>query len=261
MASGTKANQPTQDVPQTPQTPSKQRPPLFSTALIPSRDSISSSRPSESRSRGGTPLASPSLATYCAPEELNAGSSSQGYFNRNERGDHEYADGGVGEPGFPLPDYDKYFQEPSSSRQAEPSTTPARQDSLEMPALEPMADRESDEEWDFGGDDEVGREARQPPPRFDPAAQFRDVVEAMDVEDEQGDDMREPDGEGRGDFNDGEEGEIGMEDDMEGALEGTLSFHRPAAGAQCSFFDIAIGLRGPIHAVVQNVSSHDVPYD
>lgn len=233
VGSGANVDPPTQDVPQTPQTPSNQRPPLFSTALLPSRDSISSSRLSESRSRGSTPLASPSLATYCAPEELNVGSSSQGYFNQNEQLDHGHADA---KPGFPLPEYDRYFQEPSSSRQAEPSTTPTRQDSLEMPPLEPMADRESDEEWDFGEDEETRIGARQPPPPpFDPMDPFRDDIEAVDGEDEQGDDMREPDGEARGDFNDGEEGEIGMEDDMEGALE-------------------AIGLRGPIHAVVQNVA-------
>lgn len=218
--------EPASSTPQTPQL----RPPLFSTALLPNRDTVSPShRSSDSRSRGSTPLQSPSLATYCAPEELEAGSSdATGYFTQREAcyvddiSSSHYSEVRASE-------YNTFFREPNEGETTPGKTitswdtrtvdtlTVKREDSEEIPPLVQITDNESDEEWDHPFD----KERPQPDLNEEPVhGFFHDEAEDADAGDEPVDDFREQLAGQRDDVNDGDEGDIGMEDDMEGALEG-----------------------------------------
>lgn len=216
--------------PPTPQTPSRQRPPLFSTVTLPDEDNLSPS-PMSSSSRSWTPLASPSLATYRAPEELEAGSSKlSGYFTEHQEEDEESP---AGDSGSTEREYDTYFREaddddddaaPSKGKGKEPAVQAAplqaRQDSEsdhDMPGLAHMTDAESDDGMELGEGRHV--EVHIPDPEFNP---FDGEDEAADGDDEQLMDIREALAEPRPDFPDPEEGDVGMEDDMEGALEGAF---------------------------------------
>ncbi|GJE91239.1 hypothetical protein PsYK624_073880 [Phanerochaete sordida] len=225
--------------PQTPSTPSKLRPPLFSTAVLPDRDDMSPS-PLSTSSRSRTPLASPSLATYRAPEELDAGPSKlAGYFTRHEPEDEEAP---AGDSGSTEREYKSYFREPEDDedhpsdkgkapvRAAPLETRQESESDHEMPGLAQMTDPESDE-----GEELEERHVEVHIPDADAFHHFDADDEAGDGEDEQLMDLREALAEPRPDFPDGEEADVGMEDDMEGALE-------------------AIGLRGPIYAVLQNAA-------
>ncbi|EKM50520.1 uncharacterized protein PHACADRAFT_263859 [Phanerochaete carnosa HHB-10118-sp] len=224
-----------------PQTPSRQRPPLFSTAILPDRDSLSPS-PMSTSSRGRTPLASPSLATYRAPEELEAGpSKSLEYFPQHQREEEFSPNGGSGSTER---EYDTYFRDPEAKEDntlgkgkapaVQAAPLHARQDSEsdhDMPGLAQITDAESDD----GEELEEERHAQANIPDPEPFNPFDAEDEAVEGDDEQLMDIREALAEPRQEFPDPEEGDVGMEDDMEGALE-------------------AIGLRGPIFAVLQNAA-------
>lgn len=217
------------EAPSTPQTPSRQRPPLFSTAILPDRDDLSPS-PMSTSSRGRTPLASPSLATYRAPEELEAGPSEPPeYFAAHQEEEEDFP---AGDSGSTEREYDTYFRDPEdegshgSGKGKAPAiqATPlrARHDSEsdhDMPGLAQMTDAESDD----GEELEEGRHAQVHIPDPEPFNPFDAEDEAADGDDEQLMDIREALAEPRPEFPDPEEGDVGMEDDMEGALEGTLS--------------------------------------
>ncbi|KAJ3557499.1 hypothetical protein NM688_g1443 [Phlebia brevispora] len=200
------------------------RPPLFNTALFPSTGSASTSRFTESS--GTTPLASPSLATYHAPEELEAGPSN--YFNNV---DDEYDE------------YNLYFRKPEDIPDhehddgAEASTshshdhaegTPEHwaemdEDDTQMPALAQWTD--DDEVDEREEDDENAVEDLDGPLDMN---EDREDADPFNLE-ARADDIQAADA-----MND-EDADVGMDDDMEGALE-------------------AIGLRGPIQTVLQNAA-------
>lgn len=188
------------------------RPPLFSTALFPPDSAASPSRFNEGI--GASPLASPSLATYRAPEEFEAGPShSSGYFQQENDDDDD----------IEYDEYNLYFHKPEDSRvgaqgeerdeprqHADNAQTPTldlraeHEDDHPMPGLEQWTDEEFDEQEDdenamveFGGpmDEEEDRE---------------EVVDLLD---------RVPGAEEAAVLDD-DEIEAGIEDDMEGALEG-----------------------------------------
>ncbi|KAF9219715.1 hypothetical protein BS17DRAFT_740159 [Gyrodon lividus] len=173
------------------------------------------------------PLGSPSLATYVAPEELEAGSSSAptGYFDGQKRARDDAED-----------EFRHYFRDPQplTSHEVPRPEEDRNLDGMQRPRESPPENNEEDEEegeglrnrdnWDADADrdededeDEDGdvdnfnpfnRAAAQPP-----QAQMQAAVEQQN---EAVDDL-----------------EAGVEDDLEGVLE-------------------AIGLRGPIFGVVQN---------
>ncbi|KAF9244135.1 hypothetical protein BU15DRAFT_86088 [Melanogaster broomeanus] len=182
------------------------------------------------------PLASPSLATYVAPEELEAGSSSAptGYFDGKKRARDSAED-----------EFQHYFHDPEPARlddndnddkgHGEAPREDRNLDGVGRPREAPAEDGDDDEEegeeewdrdfWDADADREEDEDEGDDGMDFDnlnipnrpgpqpPQAQIQAAVEQLN--------------EGVDDL------EAGVEDDMEGALE-------------------AIGLRGPIFGVVQN---------
>lgn len=252
--------------PKTPQTPSRQRPPLFSTALFPDRDDLSPSRlSSSSRSRGTTPLESPSLATYCAPEELGVGSSGlSDYFPRKPDGsESQQLDR---DSGSTAREYDTYFREAdeqvattseaSGSSDGDfvkvlPIGRKESQDSEDMPALAQMTDPESDDDAEELEDEAQDRPADVEFDLF--PDDFAEHDHADEAEDDQLDDLPPLADLQPVDPIDADEADIGMEDDMEGALEGGSRYSYVTVACSYSLVS-AIGLRGPIHAVLQNVS-------
>lgn len=167
-----------------------------------------------------SPLISPSLATYRAPEELDdeneAGPSIRGYFGSAEA---KADDGGVASE-----DFDKYFPESADTRSdgeldEEEETLKHDSDAEENPALDGHAARVLDVE--FLSDDE-GDEAGMP--ELEPVD--------MDREDEEDDDDDDEEEE--------EEGILGQEDDEEGNWDGMDSedeaeVEEPAAGGVGGF--------------------------
>ncbi|KII87240.1 hypothetical protein PLICRDRAFT_93037 [Plicaturopsis crispa FD-325 SS-3] len=203
------------------------RPPLPTTALTPPL------RGSAAASRIHSPMASPSLATYRAPEELEAGPSRfSGYFDQDE---HDPADGSnddeieevLGSSDIDadmdmLAEHERYFQEVGDDSDGD------------------VAARTYADVLDF--DDEEEDKATDGSERFDDDGDMDD--EPFDEDDPNDDDGdRRVEGVAQGapvppdqaaqDLDDDLDGNV--EDDMEGAME-------------------AIGLRGPIHGVVQNLA-------
>jgi E3 ubiquitin-protein ligase MARCH6 len=223
------------------------RPPLPSTTL-PNVAGTSSPPLAVGRTASGaqTPLASPSLATYRAPEELEAGPSTlASYFNQERLTEEDIR-----------VEHNMYFRTPGD--EAEPSQLD------DIPALERISDEGESEEGNSNYDLEE-----------DEDDDYEHVL-AEDDDDDDDDDEEEDDGEEDGDAleldgeggweDDGDQGqedeeeqrqqfqlqpaqgprapneapeanddgEANAEDDMEGAME-------------------AIGMRGPIYGVIQNV--------
>lgn len=186
------------------------RPPLFSTALLPPDSAASLSRFNEGI--GASPPASPSLATYRAPEELEAGPShSSDYFQQDDDDDDIEYD-----------EYNLYFHKPEDSRlaaQGEEHDEPVQHaDNVQIPALNPRAEHEEDhampelEQWTDEEFDEP-EEDDNPIVEFGGAMDEEDREEVVDLLD------RVPDAEEMAALED-DEIEAGIEDDMEGALEG-----------------------------------------
>jgi E3 ubiquitin-protein ligase MARCH6 len=234
------------------------RPPLFSTVLFSPAESGSPHQMLARPSRGNTPLASPSLATYRAPEEFEAGPSNTGYFPQYGN----VVDSQPSQPGDLLEeDWDIFFRDPSPVNSPHPSANESgvpvdvdegdQSGDIEMPGLQLWTDEEEldDDEEEDGPDALVDFDAPRADLRLD--------------EDEQLGEAREPGmaaGQGAGDDNIelaelADELDAGVEDDMEGALEGKLSHDLNGYAYELSI-DIlaAIGLRGPIFGVIQNVS-------
>lgn len=224
-----------------PQTPSKQRPSLSSTIILPDKDNLSPS-PLSPSSRSRTPLASPSIATYRAPEELEAGPSTLSeYFTQPDQNEDDtpHEDSGSTER-----EYDVYFRNPNDDEEHESAPGKGKEPAVQAEPVQERRDSGSDQDMPglahlTDGDSDDGEELedeRHPEIHIpDP-----DVFNGFDGEDDGGEadeeqlmDIREALAEPRADFADPEDGDVGMEDDMEGALE-------------------AIGLRGPIHAILQN---------
>ena len=220
--------------PETPQTPSRQRPPLFTTAVLPDRADLSPS-PLSTSSRSWTPLASPSLATYRAPEELEAGPSKlSGYFTQQQEGEEEYP---AGDSGSTEREYETYFRVPEDedADDAEPSTTSGKgKGKGKEPAVaaEPALERQDSEsdhdmpglmdaESEDGMELDEGRHVEVHIPEPDHFNPFDGEDEPAEADEEQLVDARGA--EQRVDFPDPEDGDVGMEDDMEGALEGELT--------------------------------------
>lgn len=218
--------------PTLPQTPSRQgRPPLFSTAQFPDKEGAPS--PRLLNSHGQTPLASPSLATYRAPEEFEAGPSNPtGYFPRPTTSSGD-PDGGLSSALKGADEeYEKYFplRRPGSSQGAtyaasdeEPSDE-RDEDSDDMPPLSTWTDDEM-EDGDGERDDDANPPILGPFPDPFGDPEPVDADAEVGVEGDQPEGLREinmdvfQDVQGAADdLND--DMEAGMEDDMEGALEG-----------------------------------------
>lgn len=195
------------------------RPPLYSTAFFtPAEPTSPAQILAQSSSRHTTPLASPSLAIYRAPEELEAGPSKPtGYFPTQPaemRSEHE-------EPAEedPITEWQMYFREPDAEDtvddHADEPIVPVdveedRDADIEMPGLQLWTDEDEMDEEEDGPEDVVEFEGPGDVPVEEaPAGNFAEMPE-IPVEEAQG---AEP-----VDVN--EEMEAGMEDDMEGALEG-----------------------------------------
>lgn len=247
---------------QTKKTPTLNRPPLFSTAFFPEDPVLTPSL------RPDAPLASPSLATYHAPEEFSGGagpSDTTNYFRQEQTNDDDVegrqrdvaeADEDKQEQDvLNRAEYATYFKqaEPSSaendnvktdsdSQHEDETPTPNIQsesdDDGQMPELKDWTDDEFDEpepEHDEREHAHALHELPAPPQhgvivgdQGPDAAVFNDNDEAG----RNGENMDMPGGDALND----DDMDAGMDDDMEGALE-------------------AIGLRGPIQTVLQNVGS------
>ncbi len=215
-----------------PPTPGKSssRPPLFSTALFTPAEPGSPPQILPQPSRGNTPLASPHLATYRAPEEFEAGPSNLGYFQDHRAEEQVEEEESKQTDGINEEEWETYFREATPeeaaqvARKEEEANAPQDVEEnegevdvdVEMPALQQWTDEEEDGEED---EEEDGPDA---------VVDFE--APAPDVPDENDDRLEEvreevmpvangPDAEAL-DLNDELEG--GMEDDMEGALEGEL---------------------------------------
>jgi len=230
----------------TPSAPSSpvRRPPMPSTRLPTLKGAGPSTPPlvvGPARSGARTPLASPSLATYRAPEELGAGPSTlAGYFGQEGLTEEEKRE------------QDMYFRAPDE--EAEP---PQHGD---VPALQQTSDSgegEEGDDYDEDEDDDYEHVLADDEEDDEDDDEGADEVDALDFNEEADwddeEDHEEEDGEGdqrrvdpgvqqqlvpgplpeAPDVNDDLEGNV--EDDMEGAME-------------------AIGMRGPIYGVIQNVS-------
>ncbi|KAI0085732.1 hypothetical protein BDY19DRAFT_964078 [Irpex rosettiformis] len=230
-----------------PPTPGKPhgRPPLFSTALFAPAESGSQPQIFPQTSHGNTPLASPSLATYRAPEEFEAGPSNIGYFP-DDRAEVLFKDEDAQTNELDEEEWETYFREPSSEERAQiirEEEALAPQDieqgeeeedraldadpDAEMPALQHWTDDEDfeEDEDEDGADVVVELEAPAPEP----------LVEDEELGQVQEDAVAAANGGDVDDVDLNMEFEGGMEDDMEDILA-------------------AIGLRGPIYGVLQNAA-------
>ncbi|OSD05343.1 hypothetical protein PYCCODRAFT_1405960 [Trametes coccinea BRFM310] len=204
------------------------RPPLPSITLPPSPAGPSAST-SAINSRKHTPLASPSLATYRAPEDLDADQPGNNYFGPEREWFGDLTDEELEEAQA------RYFRRQHERRRDIMADRQAEVE-REREEMEEMADGELDAEMEDEGDD------------------IRWTDEEIVVEDEDEDDQADQEGQagqlgmevnpapGAGlaeGFNpppppaDDLENDVNIEDDMDGALE-------------------AIGLRGPLYGVLQN---------
>ena len=205
------------------------RPPMPGTTL-PTPNLASTSTPAVGTTRSGaqTPLASPSLATYRAPEELEGGPSTLvGYFDQE----------GFTEEELKM-EHEVYFRKPDDEE---------RHSGLEdTPALVQTSD-ESDEEEDdddyehiLAGDDEDNDEDEEADALEFDGAEWEDEGNEEEVEEQGQIDLEIEQQPAAGppaaiQVPDGiEDLEQNVEDDMEGAME-------------------AIGMRGPVYGVIQNV--------
>lgn len=220
------------------------RPPLPTTTLPTPTGTTPPVIAGTSRSTGQTPLASPSLATYRAPEELEGGPSRlTGYFD-----DEGLTLAEALQDSAMQREHEKYFGPP-----------PEENDNGNNPPVIPHGlgeDGEDDEDDDYDeddsfehieaedddeDDDEDEDEGAHAPidggDWDDNAAEVGDAQDELPqlvpVNDDQQQDAPPEPADG-GDIGDDLEGNV--EDDMEGAME-------------------AIGMRGPIYGVVQNVRS------
>ncbi|KZT09822.1 uncharacterized protein LAESUDRAFT_694262 [Laetiporus sulphureus 93-53] len=194
---------------------SLRRPPLPSVTLPPS--SGASSAAGIARSRVTTPLASPNLATYRPPEEFEAGPSTfSGYFEGEGHMQDEIDDMET--------EHTRYFAEPDED------------DAEDDEERDVGGAEENDEEFDHWSDDDV-RDAEE-----DDAQRDRIVLRVQGPNDLRDDAangaalpaMENVNGDGRPPEQ-LDEMDVNLEDDMDGALE-------------------AIGLRGPLHSVLQNAA-------
>ncbi|KAH8104046.1 hypothetical protein BXZ70DRAFT_888328, partial [Cristinia sonorae] len=209
------AIQPSREIPSPSQSPLPtplRRPPLPAFTLP------SSPSPKGIRSRAHTPLASPSLATYQPPEELEAGPSNlTGYFqNSPPRSSDADSDDTLFEE--VKDEHHHYFREPILETTTLYTTDQSDQE-------DEMDDDEDDEDAvvPFGGvieEEELPLQIRIGQPG-DEAPARPDQLQALAP------------GRAEQDAMDQEEIDAAMEDDMDGALE-------------------AIGLRGPLYGVLQN---------
>lgn len=209
------------------------RPPLPS-ATLSSVAGPSTSPPRPIPSQAHTPLASPGLASYRAPEELNEAQNPTSWGDSSEDSPKEED---------METEYRHFWRDPPNS------------DS--KGGHEHVADDSGDYH-----DDDTDVETD--------AARWRDEDDFHDVEDDELDHFHVPPGHGPPEDNPPPEGENGgaqavggrppdanedleanVEDDMDGALEGEVSEF--FVSALCSDCHTAIGLRGPIHNVLQNV--------
>ena len=211
----------------TPPTPGKPhgRPPLFSTALFNPAEPGSPPHILPQPSHGNTPLASPSLATYRAPEEFEAGPSNAGYF-QNHQAEVQDGDEAKQEDLIDSEEWETYFREPGTGHfppivinhqlphpgdikeeDEEEEEAEDREVDEEMPPLQHWSDEEDAEEED-NEDMVVDLPAPQPlvpiEQELNEAQEGAGIIvdaDAIDIN---------------------EELEAGMEDDMEGALEGEM---------------------------------------
>ncbi|THH00644.1 hypothetical protein EW026_g1929 [Hermanssonia centrifuga] len=168
-----------------------------------------------------------SSAIYRAPEELEAGSSNlSGYFRQDSPDDASAAD--------LIEDEDYvYFRdvEPFSTHESPTEVAPNAEDTeVEMPGLQQWTDDEFEEPEDG---DNIAVVFDGP---ADGPVEPNDADDQLPLGNDRGRDRPEQQQDMNVvvDLNDNDDMEGGMDEDMEGALE-------------------AIGLRGPIHAVLQNV--------
>lgn len=222
------------------------RPPMPSTTL-PTPNGAGASTPpltiGPTRSGARTPLASPSLATYRAPEELGAGPSTlAGYFDQE----------GLTEEELKI-EHDMYF------RALEDETGPSQNENVSgFPQTSDSRDSEEEDDSDEDEEEEDYEHVVADDEEDDEEDENADDVDALDFNEDADwddeDDQEEDEGEDElrrvdagvqpapgppvpeaADANEDLEGNV--EDDMEGAME-------------------AIGMRGPIYGVVQNVRIH-----
>ncbi|PCH44456.1 hypothetical protein WOLCODRAFT_90853 [Wolfiporia cocos MD-104 SS10] len=204
-------------------TPSSElrRPTLPSATLPPS--SGASPAASVYRSRGPTPLGSPNLATYRPPEELEAGPSTlTSYFDEEAHMQEE------GEEEEMAADYNAYFRDiqpaPGASEPTGFNTIAPMENDIEPADLWSEENNHSED-----GVDNVAAEERMQPREFVPA----NVAEDVPRQDMRVDFVRPRDPEEVPEQIEDFDGIV--EDDMDGALE-------------------AIGLRGPLHGLLQNAA-------
>ncbi|KAJ7777220.1 hypothetical protein B0H16DRAFT_1301759 [Mycena metata] len=178
---------------------------------------------------------SPNLATYRAPEELEAEAS--GYFDREEAA--QSSQGG---------EHQRYFADAEGEEEDEGE----REDG--PPPLQPVSDSEDDDDDDY---DDVG----SPRNEFNEDGDFDMEDEEGADEDEEGEDAIQIEDDEVAEVADGEEqehvfdvvapapaggadaGAIDLNDDMDGNVEDDME------GAM-----EAIGMRGPVYGVVQNAA-------
>ncbi|KZT21187.1 hypothetical protein NEOLEDRAFT_792953 [Neolentinus lepideus HHB14362 ss-1] len=199
-----------------PSTP--RRPPLPSITLSPAGGSSTSSLLLP-QSQRGTPLLSPSLATYGAPEEFGQGPSplASGYFDAKTPNDEE----AIVEEDVVEEEHDHYFRLPEDV----PGEAGEREEH-EPDATPPPSNVGSDDEEVDGG--LVRVDMMEVDARDEPEPEGREPVR-----EEEAPLQPQPAGALGLDLNDMPDGDV--QDDMDGAME-------------------AIGMRGPIYGVLQNAA-------
>lgn len=189
----------------------------LSTAELISADPSSSTAGAEAPA----PLPSPHLAIYRPPEELKVEDDEYfdtGHFSQEHGAEDEEEDEDEDDARLAY-----YFQEPEQD------------DTREVPPpLLPDTDDEDDED-----DGHEGEEVREgvdagPPGDVPPAGD----ADGQDVDAEVADDEREQN----------------IEEDLDGAMEGIYHECMTISRLNCYFVDIAVGLRGPVFSVFQNVN-------
>ena len=243
------------------------RPPLLPTASLPVVESLPMAfASSRSQNTSQTALPSPSLALYRAPEELEAGPSRIITSSSDQHGSTPESLDSDEEDVHMEAEHTTYFRDPNETRAGADkdddgfevenySGFESEDETEEEDATEPHEEDEEDEEqeenvefvedpdWEAEEDQQLVRPEAGAP--VDGNGQPQAQAQAQpQLQPEGGDVPIQPD------VNDELEGNV--EDDLEGAMEGVYVV--VLCAVQLIIRLLAIGMRGPIYGVIQNVS-------
>lgn len=206
--------------------PNSPRRPLLPASTFPKTEHVNAeASTSAAGAVADAPLSSSHLAIYRPPEELEVEDKKE-YFGSNQPSPEDHAGEEEEEEEDDETRFAYYFQEPEQD------------DAREMPP--PLLPDSDDEDEDDDGHD--GDEPREGVDARPPAPVVREAG-GQDMDAEPADDERDQN----------------LEEDLDGAMEGIYALAKKKGQAEpFTFVALAVGLRGPVFSVFQNVGCLDL---